>query len=126
MTIYGIRLPPHVQIYYKEIARIVDFEMLKPEFVVNYMVDQGALMERTHNRESANFLINMMLYIGIFTISIVLALIFGLLYTFIKSFRQRLERLYEIVWENMVFNGIIRSANLSYLTICVGFSAMIS
>ena len=130
MSIYEVNLPANIEIYLEQFAKLIKFEILKPDNLLGLyepgltvqILIEGSKTKLSSNIEnsgvqSENFLVNNILYIAAASLFILLLIILFILKKLIKKIEGILRR----ILAKTFFNNIVRSISISYLDTSVGF-----
>jgi hypothetical protein len=127
LTIYDIRIPANAEVYIAQARKIIEFEILNVEVLVQKFIDPSFSLKRLLlpskeaivSEDQEKSILNemrMFIMIGILGLLIlILALILGR----VKKFRDKITAKLQTAKKKFLYNGTIRSVYLTYMKLAI-------
>ena len=132
LKIYDVAIPANADIYVVEFTKLIEFDVLNPDSIIQLITSNPDfklidwLMGKTKFNSNGNpsIMDDLRLYIMAAAVAIAVLLILSVL-LICKRCRQTIKSLIVKTFHKMVFNGLIRSLTIMYISLCMSFGSQI-
>ena len=131
----GHYIPAEIEMYYNEVRKMLDFEMMSPDGIIQIFAPNMTLVDlimppknetaeiedqgmKSSSAETLNFLDNLQVYILAFALFVIILTILGI-FAVIPFIRQRILKLITEQVSAFFFNGLINAHQMAYITTCI-------